>query len=144
MNLSNTCKAAIKSVIYLASQYSSDNNATIKTIATAVGENEHTIGKLLQTLVKQGIIKSSKGPSGGFYLSETQYIAPIINVVWAIDGRNTFNKCGLGLSECSSSHPCPIHHEYKEARDIMERIFKNRKISEMSLSFEHGQSFLNA
>lgn len=143
MNLSNTCKAAIKSVIYLASQYRSETNATIKTISNAVGENEHTIGKLLQTLVKQGIIKSSKGPAGGFYLDETQYQAPIIDVVLAIDGPNSFNKCGLGLSECSSSHPCPIHHEYKEARDIMERIFKNRKISDMSLSFEHGNTFLN-
>lgn len=143
MNLSNTCKAAIKSVIYLASQYRSETNATIKTISNAVGENEHTIGKLLQTLVKQGIIKSSKGPAGGFYLDETQYQAPIIDVVLAIDGPNSFNKCGLGLSECSSSHPCPIHHEYKEARDIMERIFKNRKISDMSLSFEHGHTFLN-
>lgn len=143
MNLTNTCKAAIKSVIYLASQHQSEHNATIKTIASAVGENEHTIGKLLQTLVKQGIIKSSKGPAGGFYLNDTQYQAPIIDVVYAIDGRNTFNQCGLGLSECSSSHPCPIHHDYKEARDIMEKIFKNRKISEMSLSFEHGQSFLN-
>ena len=143
MNLSNTCKAAIKSVIYLASQHHSETNATIKTIASAVGENEHTIGKLLQILVKQGIIKSSKCPAGGFYLNDAQYTAPIIDVIIAIDGRNTFNKCGLGLSECSSSHPCPIHHEYKEARDIMERIFSNKKISDMSLPFENGHTFLN-
>ncbi len=142
MNLSNTCKAAIKSVIFLASKFNSEENATIKVIAKHVGENEHTIGKLLQTLVKQGIIKSSKGPSGGFYLDKTQYQTPIINVVYAIDGPLVFSRCGLGLEQCSESHPCPVHAEYKEARDITERIFKNKKISEMAMPFENGKTFL--
>lgn len=142
MNLSNTCKAAIKSVIFLASRFNSEENATIKVIASQVGENEHTIGKLLQTLVKQGIIKSTKGPAGGFYLDNKQYQSSIIDVVYAIDGPQVFSRCGLGLEQCSETHPCPVHAEYKEARDITERIFKNKKISEMAMPFENGKTFL--
>lgn len=144
MTLSNTCKAAIKSVIYLASKRKvSDDNSTIKEISLEVGENEHTVGKLLQTLVKQGIINSIKGPSGGFFVSEEQINLPLLDVVEAIDGKGIFTKCGLGLSKCSKSHPCPIHFEYKEARDLVENLFKEKRVADMCKSINNGKTFLS-
>jgi len=123
--LSYTCKTAIKAVIYLASKFDSDENAGIKEIAKYINASEHTIGKLLQTLVKQGIINSVKGPSGGFYISKEQRKQPLINVIKAIDGKQLFKECGLGLSKCAASHPCPIHDEYKKARDLVEKLFND-------------------
>ena len=77
--LSSTCKTAIKAVIYLASKFESGENAGIKEIAEFIDASEHTIGKLLQTLVKQGVVNSVKGPSGGFYISKEQRKQPGIN-----------------------------------------------------------------
>src|SRR5215475_10497147 len=99
--LSYTCKTAIKVVIYLASKFESEEKAGIKEIAGHIGASEHTIGKLMQTLVKQGIINSVKGPSGGFYISKEQIKQPIIKIVEAIDGKWIFKECGLGLNKCS-------------------------------------------
>ena len=59
-------------MIYLASKFEGGENAGIKEIAQYINASEHTVGKLLQTLVKQGIINSLKGPAGGFYISEEQ------------------------------------------------------------------------
>ena len=64
--LSLTCKIAVKAVIYLASKYESGANAGIKEISEYIDGNEHTVGKLLQILVKEGVINSAKGPTGGF------------------------------------------------------------------------------
>ena len=66
--LSLTCKAAIKAVVYLGLRVESGDKSSIKEIADFIDENEHTVGKLLQTLVKKDIINSAKGPTGGFYL----------------------------------------------------------------------------
>ena len=88
--LSKTCKSAIKAVVYLCSRYGSGENASIKEVAEVINASEHTVGKLLQTLVKQDIIKSLKGPTGGFYISKTQRNQPIINIVEAIDGKEIF------------------------------------------------------
>src|SRR5688572_21342169 len=107
--LSLTCKNAVKAVIYLASKNRA-GNAGIKEIAAFIDASEHTVGKLLQTLVKNDIINSQKGPSGGFYISKEQLRKPIIAIVKAIDGEHAFKECGLGLSKCSATHPCPIHH----------------------------------
>ena len=106
--LSLTCKIAIKAVIYLASKHGNGVNAGIREIAGDINANEHTVGKLLQILVKQSVINSVNGPSGGFRISREQIQLPVITIVEAIDGKRVFQECGLGLSKCSSEHPCPI------------------------------------
>lgn len=140
--LSYSCKIGIKAVIYLASKFESGENAGIKEIAELIDASEHTIGKLLQTLVKQGIINSVKGPAGGFYISKEQRKQPIISIVEAIDGKQVFKECGLGLSKCSASHPCPIHNDYKEARDLIENVFTNKKIADLCEPVNSGLAHL--
>ncbi|HNK42482.1 MAG TPA: Rrf2 family transcriptional regulator, partial [Flavobacteriales bacterium] len=63
--LSLTCKASIKAVVFLGSKLASGERSSLKEVAAYTGENEHTVGKLLQRLVKSGIIQSAKGPRGG-------------------------------------------------------------------------------
>lgn len=140
--LSYTCKTAVKAVIYLASKFESGENAGIKEIAEYINASEHTVGKLLQTLVKQGIINSLKGPAGGFYISKEQRKQPIINIVEAIDGKQVFKECGLGLSKCSAVHPCPIHNEYKEARNLIENLFNTKKIADLCEPVNSGLAYL--
>jgi Rrf2 family protein len=142
MMISYTCKTAVKAVVFLATKLERGEKTSLKEIAEYIGASEHTVGKMLQTLVKQDVIKSLKGPTGGFYISKEQIHQPLINIVEAIDGKNIFNGCGLGLSRCSSTHPCPIHNEYKEARDILERIFKTKTIANLCEPVNNGLAYL--
>jgi len=140
--LSYTCKTAVKAVIYLASKFESGERSGVKEISEFINASEHTVGKILQTLVKQGLINSVKGPSGGFYISKEQLKQPIINIVDAIDGKEVFKECGLGLSKCSSSHPCPIHNEYKLGREIIEKLFRSQKITDLCKPVNNGLAYL--
>ena len=140
--ISNTCKTAIKAVIYLCSKFGTGQNASIKEIAEFINANEHTVGKILQTLARQDIIKSLKRPTGGFFISEAQQKQPIINIVEAIDGKQIFKNCGLGLSQCSAKHPCPIHDDYKEARDSMEKLFREKNVLNLCEPVNNGLAYL--
>ena len=137
-----TCKTAIKAVVYLASKYELDTNSGIKEIAEYIDASEHTVGKVLQSLAREGIINSIKGPSGGFYLTKEQLKKPIIAIVYAIDGKQVFRECGLGLSKCSATHPCPIHNEYKAGRDILEQLFTSKKIIDLCATVHSGLAYL--
>ena len=121
--LSHTCKTAIKAVVYLATKDAAEAKSGVKEIASHINASEHTVGKILQNLVRQKIIKSVKGPAGGFYLTEEQRLLPIITIVETVDGKDIFKRCGLGLSECSSVRPCPIHDEYKQGRELIKNLF---------------------
>lgn len=140
--LSLTCKTGIKAVIYLASKFEMGEKAGIKEIAEFIEASEHTVGKMLQSLVKDNVINSAKGPSGGFYLTANQKDQPIINIVEAIDGREVFNQCGLGLSKCSSTHPCPIHNDYKVVRDLFEKMCREKKVSDLCEPVNNGLAYL--
>lgn len=140
--LSLTCKTAIKAVIYLAARFESGERSGMKEIAEVIEASEHTVGKILQELVKSEVIRSLKGPNGGFYMTAAQRNLPVIKIVEAIDGKEVFKQCGLGLSKCSSSHPCPIHDEYKVVRDLFERICRDNTINDLCKPVNKGIAYL--
>jgi len=140
--LSYTCKTAIKAVIYLASIHDRGEKAAIRDIAAQINASEHTVGKILQTLARQGLINSLKGPTGGFYITEQQQNFPISNIVETIEGRQIFKECGLGLSKCSEKHPCPIHDEYKAARELLEKLFKEKRVKDLCGPVNSGLAYL--
>ncbi len=140
--LSLGCKAAIKAVIYLGSKSGTAEKSGIREIAEFINENEHTVAKLLQKLVKEDIIKSAKGPNGGFYVTAKQNNQPVINIVKAIDGKEVFNQCGLGLSKCSESRPCPFHNDFKPIRDQFKQLCQEKLIHELYENVNNGLAYL--
>lgn len=116
--------------------------AGIKETAEQINASEHTVGKILQTLAKRGVITSVKGPSGGFYVSDAQQYEPIAVIVESIEGKGIFKECGLGLSKCSAQHPCPIHDEYKVARDLLEKLFEEKKVKDLCDPVNSGLAYL--
>jgi len=140
--INNTTKTAIKAVIYLSSKNERPEKISIKEIALQINASEHTVGKILQTLVKHRIINSSKGPSGGFFIDKKQENQQIAKIVETIEGKDVFKECGLGLSKCSATHPCPIHNEYKVARDMIENLFRNKKIKDLCDPVSSGIAYL--
>jgi len=129
MIFSYSCQYAIKSCIYLANQK----------VKVGVGEISEFIGspipftsKILQKLAKEGVISSSKGRTGGFYLNNHQYENLTIKDIYAvIDSNHILDACALGISECSHENPCPIHNQIVEIKhtlkDILTLEIKNIK-----------------
>lgn len=140
--LSLSCKAAIKAVIFLGSKFESGEKFSIKTVANLINENEHTVGKILQKLVKDNIINSTKGPNGGFFITTKQINQPVIKIVEAIDGKNIFKQCGLGLEKCSDLHPCPLHNNFKPIRDMFKIMCEEKKIIDLYQNVNNGLAYL--
>ncbi|NLA62922.1 MAG: Rrf2 family transcriptional regulator [Bacteroidales bacterium] len=140
--ISKSCKDAIRAAIYLASKSDEDVNLSAKEIAKDIEAPEAFIGKILQVLRKHRIISSLKGPYGGFYCEEHQLSIPIINIVNAVDGLAVFNECVLGLKECSAEHPCPMHHQYIETRDMMLKSFEETTIGNLASNLKLGSVFI--
>ncbi len=141
--LSLTCKASIKAVTYLGSKFPTGEKTGVREVAEFINENEHTVGKLLQKLAKENIINSAKGPGGGFFLTEDQINQQVIKIVEAIDGQEVFEQCGLGLSKCSETRPCPFHNDFKPIRDLFRAMCEERRIKDLYENVNNGFAFLN-
>ena len=141
--ISKACQYGIRAAIFIASRHNDGIKLNIKQIACEVDAPEAFTAKILQVLNKHRIITSLKGPYGGFFIEEFQLEQPAINIVNAIDGMSVFHECGLGLKQCSASHPCPMHDQYKIAREALQNAFQQTSIRDLALQVNEGSSFIN-
>lgn len=125
---SKTCEYAIRALIYIAQKSKDGSRIGIKEITAGIDSPEYFIAKILQDLSRKGFVQSAKGPNGGFYMDESNLKLSVADIVREIDGDKLFSGCGLGLKECSESHPCPIHNDFKHIRKNIKDMLERSKI----------------
>ncbi len=127
---SASCKNAIRAVLYLAIHSDQDQKLGVDEIAQALDVSRHFLAKILQLLSKGNLISSSKGPNGGFYLTEANKKLNLLRVIRHIDGPEANSQCVLGLENCSNDHPCPFHEHVKKFRNGLDQFLQNQSIEE--------------
>jgi Rrf2 family protein len=139
---SKKCEYAIKALIYLSLESRADKKLGVKQIAEHTDSPVPFTSKILQELAHFKIVSSSKGAAGGFYLNELQKHISLSDVIEIIDGKELFEKCGLGLKKCSSVNPCPIHHELKAYAGQLKMLLSSKTIADLAQGVEIGINFI--
>jgi Rrf2 family iron-sulfur cluster assembly transcriptional regulator len=130
--LSKACEYAIKIMIYIAANEQEGKRTGLREVTEAIGSPEAFTAKILQQLVKGGLLESFRGPSGGYVLPKGKKIL-LHDVVVGIDGAHLLKDCFLGLTECSSLNPCPVHDKFQIVRDELSNTLLNTEIQDEAL-----------
>lgn len=130
-------------MIYIALHSTNDKNVDLGQIAEKQEIPKHFLSKILQMLVKNGLLRSMKGPTGGFSLNRSANDITLIEVIDAIDGLDVFTQCGIGFKKCDDEHPCPIHNEYKQVRNNIRELFENKSLLELTEDIKRGDSIVS-
>lgn len=138
---SKACEYGIRAVMYIVAKTRNGSKAGIREIARFTDSPEPFIAKILQLLSKKGIISSTKGPNGGFFVDGSPRIA-LIDIVRALDGDSLFLSCGLGIKNCSERKPCPIHDQYKAIRENLIAMLKKSYVQDLADGVVKGETFL--
>jgi len=140
---SRTSEYAIKAVVYIALRSNQDQRIKLNEISEAIDSPVAFSGKILHKLATAGIIKSSSGPRGGFFIDKKQqaktHLSKILKVM---ENTSFFEDCVLGLKECGNSNPCPMHHVISETKGNLKKILDKTTIADLVIKVEKGQSFL--
>lgn len=140
--LSHTSKYAIRALIYLELYASVENKQGIKKIASELEIPSPFLGKILQALVKQKLLGSTKGPHGGFYLNRPAVDIPIMDIIELVDGMEAFDMCVIRTTPCDPDRPCSMHHKLGPVRRDMKRIFSTETIADLVSEFREGKEKL--
>ena len=130
MLLSRACTYGIRTALFLATQ-PQGRPVLVKEIAGRLNIPFHFLGKIVQGMVKAGVLASYKGRNGGVALARSTEQIKLREIVEAIDGPDLLKGCVLGLLECSSDHPCPLHAQWGGIRDEIQDMLSKRNIAEM-------------
>ena len=131
MIYSKPCEYAIRAVAYLA-QRDVPGSASGQEIARGENIPAPVLGKILQELVRKGLLESRRGPGGGFRLARRAELITLRDVVAAIDGLDQFLECAVGLQRCSDDSACPLHDTWKGLRTQMMQYLETTTLDQMA------------
>ncbi len=134
--LSNTCKYALRALIYLGKFSEDDKRIGIKKISEDLGLSSPFLGKILQNLVKQKLLVSTKGPNGGFAIAKKTGEITLWDIVIKVDGEEFFTNCLISLEPCKTHDPskplCPVHSQYEKLRSEISNFYQKTTLETIS------------
>jgi len=117
---SPTAKHALRATIHLAAR---EGNGPVlgRSIAEAEQIPKPFLSKILHDLRVKGLVKTTKGPGGGYELARPARDVKVMEVVEAIDGPlELTSTCILGLDECNEEAPCALHDSWHAFREQLQ------------------------
>lgn len=100
-NISDAAILALHTGALLA--YYHPQRVSTHQIATAFDASEAHLSKVLQRLARNGIVRSIRGPRGGFTLNKAPQEITLLEIYEAIDGPIDTRTCLLGAPVCDGN-----------------------------------------
>ncbi len=142
MIYSRSAEYAIRAFVFLA-QVPSGKYAMVKQIAEESDIPSHFLAKILQQLARQGFLRSSKGPTGGFTLRYAANDITLLQIVEAIDGLADYQRCIGGMMECNDQMRCGMHDSWKALRSRIIEYLEGTTVEDLSKALDQKRRSLD-
>jgi Rrf2 family nitric oxide-sensitive transcriptional repressor len=126
--LSQSAEYLLRVVGFLAC--AGDKPATTEQIAAATLVPPGYLAKLLQGLVRAGMVDSRRGLHGGFVLLRSPHELSVYDVISVAGPLQRIRSCPLGL-ESHKTRLCPLHRRLDQVMAQAEEAFRSWTIAEL-------------
>jgi Rrf2 family protein len=100
MNLFNISEAANIAIHSLALIASGGKSLNVSQISEMMKFSKNHTAKVMQTLARNGVVTSTRGPQGGFRLEETAGEISILQIIELVDGGFESGSCRSCFADC--------------------------------------------
>lgn len=135
---SRQCEYALQAILYLALNQNGER-IPIKILARRLNAPYHFLAKILQRLSHEGLLHSTKGPSGGFALATAAENISLHEIIKIIDGSGFLKNCVLGFPDCSNDSPCALHEQWSKSREALIKHLKDKTVAQMAKAMRKNQ-----
>lgn len=125
--LPKTAEYALRAAVWLSR--TPDKAESADHLAEAIRVPRRYLHKVLQDLVKAGLVRSQSGPGGGYRLDRDPHEISILDVINAVGPIERIHTCPLGLESHTSL--CPLHQELDKAYAAMEEAFAHVTVAQI-------------
>jgi Rrf2 family iron-sulfur cluster assembly transcriptional regulator len=129
LSLPQTAVYALRAVHRIAEE---PNGAPVRVadIATSLNVPRNYLSKTLHHLAQLGVLRSVRGPGGGFQLAKPAgrlTLAEVVRPFLPLEGK----ACILGRGTCNDRAPCAAHFSWKPAKAGIVDFFGETTIDTM-------------
>lgn len=126
--ISQTVEYSLRAIVTLAQQ---DGEAcTAQKISSITQVPGPYLSKLMQGLVRAGLVQSQRGLHGGFVLTRSPVELTIWDVVEAVEPIKRIHECPLGIGS-HDTNLCPLHRRLDNALAYVEQTFRETSVAEL-------------
>lgn len=137
---SSACDYAIRALARLAAH--PDALVQLRDLARQEQIPAPFVAKILQSLVRAGIVRSVKGPGGGYGLAMPPERISLLMIRGAVDGARDLETCAVGLGPCSDNVPCPLHDAFKPIRQAIRRYLEETTLTALTAALARKRALL--
>lgn len=131
MLITRATEYAIRATLYLAKQPPREVILK-KDICKTQDITPAFLTKILQPLIKAGIVGSQRGVGGGFYLLKDPAEITLLDIVEAQEGTLLLNQCMAGPGTCERDASCPVHGAWGEVREELTGTLSRYTFAELA------------
>ena len=121
---------AIRCVLYLSGQ--PEAVTSVEDISKAMLVPKTFLAKILQSLMKAGLVISTRGVKGGFQLAKRPKDISLLEVIEAIQGTSAPNVCAIDKRMCQFSGRCTVHPVWIKIREMVEKELRKTNFAVLS------------
>jgi Rrf2 family protein len=125
--LSRTAEYALRAIVWLADH--PESSVTGQAIAAATQVPPDYLAKVMQGLVRAGLVEAQRGKNGGFSLASTPEDVTILDVINAVEPVRRIRSCPLGLAGHEAL--CPLHRSLDDIAGQLERAYGAVRLSDL-------------
>lgn len=115
MIITRATEYAIRAILHMSRQPAGEIIYK-KDICKAQDITPAFLTKILQPLIKQGIVGSQRGVGGGFYLAKAPAEITLFDIVNSQEGPVYLNQCLIEDNNCEREFFCPVHGAWEQIR----------------------------
>lgn len=126
--MSQTVEYALRAIVHLA--HISPSACTTEQIAGATKVPKAYLVKVLQSLIRGGLVHSQRGVGGGVSLKRKPSEISLLDVVNSVEPICRITECPLGISS-HGTNLCPLHKRLDNAIAQVQEAFGGTTLAEI-------------
>jgi len=126
--ISQTVEYALRAVVTIAQH--DGQPCTARKIAAITQVPSAYLSKLMQGLVRGGLVTSQRGLHGGFVLSRDPKEMTVFDVVDVVEPFKRIHTCPLGIDSHGATL-CPLHRRLDKAMEMTEKVLRETTIAQV-------------
>jgi Rrf2 family transcriptional regulator, iron-sulfur cluster assembly transcription factor len=129
LQVSRKVDYALRAVIHLANEEANDRACSVAEIAAREGIPRQFLEKIVQHLIHTGLVRSRRGPHGGYVLGRPAEQMTFRDVIESVEGPISLNVCVGEHPDCFLLGACGMNRVWLEGQRRVMDLFENTTIA---------------
>jgi Rrf2 family protein len=144
LRLSKKADYALIAMKHLAQKTGGRSSTSAREIAEQYDIPIELMAKVLQRLVRMGLLMSTQGTRGGYLLGRPSASISVADVIQAIDGPFTVTACSTDDHDCEQFQKCSIRDPLWRLRERIVQALGTVSVAELASDAEREHEVVSA